>query len=212
MNTLRIHHSLRWLRSLRSPSWLIPSIFALVLLASVTDARAAQDIPRNSVYLLDVPLTDHHGNRSNWKDGAAGPRIVSMFYTRCEYVCPMLFEGIRSLESSLPASARQQLRVGLVTLDPARDDVSALKKTADQRAGDPSRWRIYRTDEADVRKLAGLLGIQYRRLSDGEFNHSTVMILLDGNGVELARTNNIAKADAVFLKAVLKATQAAATH
>ena len=184
-------------------------VFGLVVLSSLTTASAAPDFPRNSVYQLNVPLTDQDGTRSNWRDGTPGPRIVSMFYTRCDYVCPMLFEGIRSLESSLPASARQQLRVGLITLDPARDDVAALKKTADQRAGDPSRWRVYRTDEADVRKLAGLLGIQYRRLNDGEFNHSTVMILLDTHGVELARTNHIAKSDPVFLKAVLNAAQAA---
>lgn len=200
MNAVRTHHNRHWLRSL---------MCSLVLLSSLTTASAAPDLPRNSLYQLNVPLTDQDGNRSNWRDGTPGPRIVSMFYTRCEYVCPMLFEGIRSLESSLPASAVQQLRVGLITLDPARDDVAALKRTADQRAGDPSRWRVYRTDEADVRKLAGLLGIQYRRLSDGEFNHSTVMILLDTNGVELARTNHIAKADPAFLKAVLKATQAA---
>ena len=200
MNTVRTPRNGHWLRSLAC---------ALAVLSSLTSAWAAPDLPRNSVYQLNVSLTDQDGNRSNWHDGTPGPRIVSMFYTRCEYVCPMLFEGIRSLESSLPANARQQLRVGLVTLDPARDDVSALKKTADQRAGDPSRWRIYRTDDANVRKLAGVLGIQYRRMSDGEFNHSTVMILLDANGVELARSTSIAKADPVFLKAVLKATQAA---
>jgi protein SCO1 len=181
---------------------------ALALLLGLGAAWSGPELPRNSLYQLNVTLTDQDGKRSNWQDGVPGPRIVSMFYTRCEYVCPMLFEAIRSVESNLPADARQQLRVGLVTLDPARDDVSALKKTADQRAGDQTRWRVYRTDDAGVRKLAGLLGIQYRRMSDGEFNHSTVMILLDANGVELARTTNIAKADPVFVKAVLKATQA----
>ena len=181
----------------------------LLLLTNITLAAATSDPPRNSLYQVNVPLTDQEGNRSNWQDAVPGPRIVSMFYTRCDYVCPMLFEAIRSLESSLPASNLQQLRVGLVTLDPARDDVSALKQTAAQRAGDPTRWRLYRSADSDVRKLAGMLGIQYRRLSDGEFNHSTVMILLDSSGVELARTQNIAKADPAFARAVLLATQAA---
>jgi protein SCO1 len=94
----------------------------------------------------------------------------------------------------------------LVSLDPARDDVAALKSTAAQRAGDPARWRLYRTQAADVRKLAGVLGVQFRQLSNGEFNHSTLMILLDSQGVELARTENIAKVDPAFLKAVMAAT------
>lgn len=181
----------------------------LMLLTHPTHAGVSADLPRNSLYQVNVPLTDQEGNRSNWQDAVPGPRIVSMFYTRCDYVCPMLFEAIRSLESSLPASSQQQLRVGLITLDPARDDASALKSMAAQRGGDPTRWRLYRSPDVDVRKLAGMLGIQYRRLSDGEFNHSTVMILLDSSGVELARTQNIAKADPAFVKAVLMATQTA---
>lgn len=84
----------------------------------------------------------------------------------------------------------------------------ALKKIAGQRAGDSAGRRLYRTHTADVRKIAGVLGVQYRALSNGEFNHSTVMILLDHQGVELARTDNIAKPDPSFLKAVLKASTA----
>jgi protein SCO1/2 len=171
--------------------------------------------PPRSVYRLDAPLTDQDGHALRWQDGVASaaagqPRIVSMFYTRCDMVCPMLFEAIRGIEGGLPADARARLQVGLVSLDPARDDVAALKATAAQRGGDPARWRLYRAKDADVRKIAGVLGVRYRRLSSGEFNHSTPIILLDGQGVELARTENIAKPDAAFIKAVQKATQAGA--
>jgi protein SCO1 len=170
---------------------------------------AAADLPRNSVYQLDVALTDQDGKTSRWRDAAnpsGEPRIVGMFYSRCDYVCPMLFEAVKNIEASLTPDARQHLQVGLITLDPARDDTTALRKTALQRAGDPERWHLYRTQAADVRRLAGVLGVQYRQLSNGEFNHSTLMILLDAQGVELARTESIAKIDPVFLKAVVKAT------
>lgn len=180
-------------------------------------AHSAQpDRPLRSVYRLDATLTDQDGQALRWQDGVASaaaagqPRIVSMFYTHCDMVCPMLFEAIRGIEGGLPADARARLQVGLVSLDPARDDVAALKATAAQRGGDPARWRLYRAKDADVRKIAGVLGVRYRRLSSGEFNHSTPIILLDGQGVELARTENIAKPDAAFIKAVQKATQAGA--
>jgi protein SCO1/2 len=77
-----------------------------------------------------------------------------------------------------------------------------LKKTASQRSVDESRWRLYRAEPADVRKLAATLGIQYRRLSSGEFNHSTVLILLDAQGRIVARTEKIAVADPEFIRAV----------
>jgi protein SCO1 len=182
---------------------------SLALWAASLSAAVSTEPPRNSVYQLEVMLTDQDGRSARWSDAAsqsAGPRIVSMFYSRCDYVCPMLFEAIKQIEAQLPAAQRQRLQVGLITLDPARDDVMALQKTANQRAGAPERWRLYRPQSADVRKLAGMLGVQYRRLSNGEFNHSTVMILLDAQGVELARTNQIAQPDPRFVQAVRKAT------
>ncbi len=194
------------------------SIFGVMLcgffcLWIVASSAATAELPRNSVYRLDAVVTDQEGRTTRWRDAAgpsSGPRIVSMFYTRCDYVCPMLFEAVKNIEASLPTESRQRLHVGLVTLDPDRDDVAALKRTAAQRAGDPARWRLYRTPPVDVRKLAGVLGVQFRQLSNGEFNHTTLMILLDSQGVELARTESIAKVDPAFLKAVLAAT--AATH
>lgn len=187
-------------------------LFGLILLWVAGFAAAATDeLPHNSVYKLDVGVTDQEGQTTKWRDAAnafSGPRIVSMFYTRCDYVCPMLFEAIRNIELQLPPVQRQRLQVGLITLDPARDDVAALKKTASQRGGDTARWRLYRTQPKDVRKLAGVLGVQFRQLKNGEFNHSTLIVLLDPQGVELARTDNITKPDANFIKAALKATEA----
>ncbi len=186
---------------------LLSGLIALWVNASIA---AMVELPRSSVYQVDVAVTDQDGRNTRWSDAASpssGPRIVSMFYTHCDFVCPMLFEAIRNIELQLPPTQRQRLQVGLITLDPVRDDVVALKKTADQRGGEAARWRLYRTQPKDVRKLAGVLGVQFRQLKNGEFNHSTLIILLDAQGVELARTDNIAKLDANFVKAVLKATE-----
>ncbi len=187
------------------------SLFGFFSLWISISAAAALELPRNSVYQLDVAVTDQEGHTTRWRDAASSssaPRMISMFYAHCDYVCPMLFEAIRNIELQLPPAQRQRLQISLITLDPARDDILALKKIAAQRGGDAMRWRLYRTQPKDVRKLAGMLGVQYRQLDNGEFNHATFVILLDSQGVELARTDQIAKLDASFLKAVLKATEA----
>lgn len=187
--------------------------FSLMMLWGIGIAEATTvELPRNSVYQLDIKITDQEGKKTHWRDAAnssSGPRIVSMFYTHCDYVCPMLFEAIRNIELQLPPVQRQRLQVGLITLDPTRDDVLSLQKTEAKRAGDAARWRLYRTEPKDVRKLAGVLGVQFRQLKNGEFNHSTLIILLDSQGVELARTDSIAKIDIKFLQAVDKATSSA---
>ena len=193
----------------------------LALLASVVpawlarhaDAHSAANaalatLPGNSVYQLKMPLVDQDGHKSRWDEAPNGPRIVSMFYSRCDFVCPMLFEAIKIVEAGLPAESRQRLSVGLVSLDSDRDTPAVLKKTASQRSIDEARWRLYRADAADVRKLAATLGIQYRQLTGGEFNHSTVLILLDAQGRVMARTEKISAVDPAFMKAVLALTAA----
>ena len=51
-----------------------------------------------------------------------------------------------------------------------------------------------------------MLGIRYRLLADGEFNHSSALILVDANGRILARTEKIgSKPDPEFVAAVRKA-------
>ena len=183
---------------------------APVWLAGHAASNAAQaELPGNSVYQLKVPLVDQDALKTRWDEAPKGPRIVSMFYSNCEFVCPMLFEAIKIVEAGLPAESRQRLSVGLVSLDPQRDTPAVLKKTASQRSIDETRWRLYRADAADVRKLAATLGIQYRQLTGGEFNHSTVLILLDAQGRVMARTEKISTADPAFMKAVLALTAAA---
>ena len=57
--------------------------------------------------------------------------------------------------------------------------------------------------------IAGVLGIRYRALADGEFNHTSALVLLDAHGRELARTEKLGGTpDPAFIAAVRKATSA----
>jgi protein SCO1 len=185
----------------------IKKALALALMVLVFNGVFAA-VPRDSVYQLNAILTDQNGSKSQWADAPKSVRIVSMFYSNCDYVCPLLFEAIKRAEATLPADQRAHLSVGLVSLDPVRDTPAALKRAAAQRDVDEVRWHLYRAAPADVRKIAALLGVQYRQLSSGEFNHSTVMILLDAQGRVLARTEKISGPDPAFLEALRKALAA----
>jgi protein SCO1/2 len=70
---------------------------------------------------------------------------------------------------------------------------------------------LARTDATSVRKLAAVLGIQYRALPDGEFNHSTELILLDDKGHIAARIAKMGVVDAGFVSQV-SAAAASARH
>jgi len=183
------------------------AVAALLCLAGLAGAAGpAQPLPGDSVYQLALPLTDQAGRTADWRTLRGKPRLVSMFYTSCQYICPLIVESGKAVERQLSDAERQRLGVLLVSMDPARDDPAALRKVVEQRKLDTARWTLASPPQAKVRDVAGLLGIRYRQLADGEFNHGSALILLDAEGRILARTEKIgSKPDPEFVAAVRKA-------
>jgi protein SCO1/2 len=167
-------------------------------------------IPADSIYQLKLQLVDQSGRTFSLDEHKGHPLLVSMFYTSCQFVCPMLIDALQATQEKLSAQERSQLSVMMVSFDPAHDSVAALKRTADQRKLDPEHWTLARTDAKNVRKLAALLGIQYRALSNGEFNHTTALILIDAQGRITGRTAQLGSADAAFVKLVRSAASTGA--
>lgn len=155
----------------------------------------------DSVYQLPVVLTDQTGRTFRLDERRGRPMLISMFYTSCKSVCPMLIDALRDTQQQLAPSEREHLGLLVVSFDPAHDTVAVLKHTADERGLD-AHWSLARTDETATRKLAAVLGIQYRALADGDFNHTTTLLLLDAQGRIVARTNKLGNADPAFVKRV----------
>ena len=121
----------------------------------------------------------------------------------------MIVESARAVQRSLPEPDRTRVGFVLVTMDPSRDTPETLAKVQHERHLDATSWMLLRPEPADVRPLAAILGVRYRQLADGEFNHTTTLVLLDGDGRVLARTEKIGAAgDPAFSEAVRAAATA----
>ena len=179
---------------------------ALLLVPALAAAAAtppAGPLPDDSLYRLEDTLTDQDGKDFTLADGRGRPRIVTMFYASCRFVCPLIVDSAKGIDRSLSAVERDRLGYLLVSIDPARDDPAALKAVADQRGLAAPRWTLARAEAGPVRRLAAVLGVRYRELADGEFNHTTVLVLLDADGRVVARTEALgSKPDPDFLAAV----------
>jgi protein SCO1/2 len=126
-----------------------------------------------------------------------------MFYSSCKYACPLLIDSGKGVDHALSAAERAKLRVLYVSLDPARDQPKVLAALAVQRKLDRTRWTLATSDAAGVRRTAAVLGVRYRQLANGEFNHSSMLVLLDAEGRIVARTEKLGPiADPEFLKQV----------
>jgi hypothetical protein len=91
------------------------------------------------VYQLDARLTDQDGNhsaRTEARPARAGRYVLYLVRVRL----PAAGGGLRNTEAGLTAQERARLRVLLITIDPVRDTVAVLKRTAGERGIDSPRW------------------------------------------------------------------------
>lgn len=184
---------------------MIRGLWSLLLALSLVSVAAGAELPGNSLYQLEIGLVSQDGQPRTLARYRGQPTMISMFYGSCPRVCPLLIANIRRMEQQLPERERGRLRVLLVSLDPDRDSPDKLLELARRHQADLSRWTLARADEADVRKLAAALGIRYRQLPDGEFNHSTVISLLDAEGRIQKQTSVMSSLDPEFLAALRQA-------
>jgi protein SCO1/2 len=169
-------------------------------------SATALNLPGNSIYQLPVTLENQDGKIFDLTHLRGKNVLISMFYNSCEYVCPMLIDTLRLTEKKLTVSEQKKLAIVLVSFDPARDSVEVLQHIAATRELDTRHWNVTRTDDSSVRQLAAALNIQYRKMQNGEFNHTSVIILLDTEGRILARSGQMGTVDTQFLQKIKAAT------
>jgi protein SCO1/2 len=190
-----------------SRKWILGLVFFVALNTLMTDKSNAQSQDENSplpnsVYNLQVSVEDQFGEFKGLDQYIGKPVLVTMFYASCPHVCPMLISTIKLTESKLSAEERADLRVLTISIDPERDTPEKLRETMERHSVDSSRWSLVRPQQADLRTIAGVFGIRYKQLADGEFNHTTRIILLDRDGLQVASTEQLGRLDAAFLEAV----------
>jgi protein SCO1/2 len=159
-------------------------------------------LPPNSVYQLEVSVEDQTGEITGLDRYRGNPVVVTMFYASCPHVCPMLVSTIKLTESRLTSDERAELRILTISIDPERDTPEKLRETLERHSVDADRWSMTRSTPGDLRALAGVFGVKYKQLPDGEFNHTTRMILLDRDGVQVAASEQLGRYDPAFLEAI----------
>ena len=135
-----------------------------------------------SLHQIPTKWVNQNSETIQIKDFAGQPLIVVMFYGKCTETCPMLIQRTWKLYSSLSEETQEKLNVLAVSFDYKNDTPEALKEYAEYEQLDLPGWHFVTADQTDIRPLATLLGVQYRERSDGHFDHSNLITVLDKNG------------------------------
>ena len=168
-------------------------VAALVLLTAGMAAESngarpgdAPGLPGDSLYQLQVSLETSQGVKLPLSSLRGKPLLITMFYSHCTIVCPLLAADLKNVDHAITAKEREHIRVLMVSFDAVRDTPDELKAFEDEHSIHDSRWIIARTTAGDVALLAAALGSRYRELPDHSFNHTRVISLADKDG----RTGN----------------------
>jgi protein SCO1/2 len=174
----------------------------LVMAINLGASGYASELPETSIYQLDVKLTDQDATALSLETYRGHPVVISMFYATCPNVCPVLISTIQMMERKLTVDERTKLRVLLVSVDPETDTPEVLSRVATEHRIDLDRWTLARAAPQDVRKIAAVLGVKYRQLPDGEFSHTSVLTLVDDEGLVRAQSAKIPGIDDTFFQAI----------
>lgn len=174
-----------------------------ILAAAGAAAMPAPPLPEDSVYQLRLGLTDQDGRAWDWGSRRGKPQVVAMFYTSCQHTCPLIVDSGKAVEHALTPAERDRLGILLISMDPEHDTPPALMAVVEKRKLDTTRWALASPRPDAVRGVAGVLGVRYRALADGQFSHSNGLVLLDRQGRIVARTGRIGSdLDPAFIAAV----------
>jgi protein SCO1/2 len=135
-----------------------------------------------SLYLLDSKWTSDVGKTVPLSVFHGRPQVVAMFFTHCEYACPIILNDMKKLEAALPAEVRAKTDFLLVSFDTKRDTTDVLAAYRKKETLPADSWTLLRGGEDDVRELAALLGINYTPDARGQFAHSNLITVLNAEG------------------------------
>lgn len=178
-----------------------------MLLLLTGPVLTAPSLPSGSIYHLNSTLLSQSDAAVGLDTYRGHPVLITMFYASCPAACPLLIDTLRAVERSVDDGARRQLRVLMISIDPERDTTAALRQLAQDRHIDLSRWTLAHADAANVRKIAATLNIQYRRLPDGQFSHSSIVSLLSPEGELLQQSSTLSSADPAIVAAIVRVMQ-----
>jgi protein SCO1/2 len=172
---------------------------------------ATEALSGMSIFHLDSTWTDQHGRSVALREFSGRIVLLAMVYTHCEAACPRIVADIRSIRDALGSSGRLVAPV-LVSIDPERDSPERLRDFGSETGLTEQGWILLRGDEDDVRELAGVFGVQYRRTSDTDFAHSNVIHVIDPDGEIVHRQSGLGvdpKAAVEVIRELLSASEGA---
>ena len=146
------------------------------------ELKAGAPLPDRSIYQLESEWTSDVERKVRLAVLRGKPQIVALVFTSCEFACPLIVNDMKRIEAALPENVRTNTGFLLVSFDSVRDTPEKLRAFRTRMGLTAERWTLVRGEPDDVRELAALLGVNYRKDARGQYAHSNTITLLNADG------------------------------
>lgn len=180
---------------------LLISYQAVVAHDGHNDLKANPPLTGTSIYQLGSTWKNQKGDNIKLTDLKGKAQLVVLAYTRCDTACPLVIEDLKSLASAIDSKQSEKVAVSIFSLDSLRETPESLAAFSTKRKL-PSHWALFTSDANAVSELAAVLGIRYKRLSNGDFIHSNVIYFLNKSGEIVAQKEGLKTPGAEFIKEI----------
>jgi protein SCO1/2 len=147
--------------------------------SSEVDSEKSSD---NSIFLLEGNWKSESNKNVNWSSLKGTNYVMTMIFTNCTYACPVIVNDMKKVEAQLSNKELKKVKFLLVSMDPERDTPEALLKFAKQYDIDLNRWQLLTSNESNVSEVAAVLGLKYKKETDGSYSHSNIITVLNKDG------------------------------
>jgi protein SCO1/2 len=129
-------------------------------------------------------LRDAHGQAFELAQLVGQPLVVSMIYTSCHHVCPMITRNLASnIDVAREALGTDTFSTVTIGFDWKNDSPERMRQFAAQHgAMDVPNWHFLATDASTIDTLSDNLGFLFYPSAKG-FDHLVQTTIIDRNGV-----------------------------
>lgn len=147
-----------------------------------TPLPLANAVSGESLHQLDIRWQTHRGEQLRLSDLYGRNVIVTMIYANCQTACPVLVQDVRRIYQALDAERRERTELLLISFDTEQDTSERLRQYAESIGADGPEWHFATASAPEVRTLAALLGVRYRKNPEGGYDHSNLVAVLNPEG------------------------------
>jgi protein SCO1/2 len=132
-----------------------------------------------------VALTNQYGDTVSTSLASGKISVVQLFFTSCEGICPVISGNMTSVQKAF--AGNENVKMFSLSVDPARDSVSALSAYSKRFKCDSLQWNLLTGDKKliydYVRYQLRLPAVEEGDGGEEDFIHSDYITLIDREGI-----------------------------